>query len=106
MKTTLCSRILHGPSGEGVEPAEAHKRGGKSWSERKSGGAEELRAREERGISQPEHLILLERSSQGACLAGVILVLLTTTTESSSDASPRRNRKGHPPVSGFGSPLA
>ena len=72
-RTTLCSGILRGPSGGGVEPAEANKRGGRSWSRSKSGGEEERkssRAPDERAFPRPGHLVLLERSSQGACLAG------------------------------------
>ena len=117
-RTTLCSGILRGPSGGGVAPAGEHKKGRQKL------------VREE-SLSRPGHLILLKRSScWSAHLAGafvllecsscwsvrlrepvwpvlvdVVLVLLTTT-ESSSNASPRRNRKGRPPVSGFGSPLA
>ena len=98
-RTTLCSGILRGPSGGGVESAGAHKRGGRSWSQK--GHLPTW------GSHLAGAFVLLERSSQGACLAGLGRRRpYPPHHDRELDASPHRNHKGRPPVSGFGSPLA
>ena len=62
--------ILRGPSGGGVGPAGTHKRGVRSWSTKRAEEGVEKERRSGRAFPRPGHLVLLERSSQGACLAG------------------------------------
>ena len=86
-RTTLCFGILRGPSGGGVEPAGAHKRGGRSWSE------------EEHLPTWTSHLagafVLLERSScwsvrlAGALVSGSLSGRSWSTSSLSSSPRPR-----------------